>query len=107
MKTEQFLSGGGEMGERIRTYDWSKTQVGSIRDWPQSLKTTLNILVNSNFPMFLWWGNDLVQFYNDAYRKILGADGRHPGALGQTAKECWPEVWNSISPLISQVIEKG
>lgn len=102
-----FLAGGGEMGERIRTFDWSKTSVGSIENWSQSLKTTLSIIINSNFPMFLWWGDDLTQFYNDAYRKILGADGRHPGALAQRAEECWPEVWNSISPLINKVIEKG
>ena len=107
METAQFLSDGGEMGERIRTYNWSNTPVGSIENWPQSLKTTLSIIINSKFPMFLWWGNDLIQFYNDAYRKILGVDGRHPFALGQTAEECWPEVWNSISPLINQVLHKG
>lgn len=107
MESVQFLAGGGEMGERIRAYDWSSTSVGAIETWPQSLKTTLSIIVNSNFPMFLWWGDDLVQFYNDAYRKILGVDGRHPGALGQTAEKCWPEVWNSISPLIDQVTKKG
>lgn len=107
MKSEHFLGGGGEMGERIRTYNWSKTPVGSIENWPQSLKTTLSIIINSNFPMFLWWGNDLIQFYNDAYRKILGVDGRHPDALGQTAEKCWPEVWDSISPLINKVLEKG
>lgn len=107
MESEQILAGGGEMGELIRTHDWSSTSVGSVETWPQSLKTTLSIIINSNFPMFLWWGDDLVQFYNDAYRKILGTDGRHPGALGQTAEECWPEVWNSISPLIDQVTKKG
>lgn len=107
MESVQFLAGGSEMGERIRAYDWSSTSVGAIETWPQSLKTTLSIIVNSNFPMFLWWGDDLVQFYNDAYRKILGVDGRHPGALGQTAEKCWPEVWNSISPLIDQVTKKG
>ncbi|MFC6096721.1 PAS domain S-box protein [Flavobacterium qiangtangense] len=107
MESVQFLAGGGEMGERIHAYDWSSTSVGAIETWPQSLKTTLSIIINSNFPMFLWWGDDLVQFYNDAYRKILGVDGRHPGALGQTAEKCWPEVWNSISPLIDQVTKKG
>lgn len=107
MESVQFLAGGGEMGEQIRSYNWSSTSVGAIDTWPQSLKTTLSIIINSNFPMFLWWGDDLIQFYNDAYRKILGADGRHPGALGQRAEECWPEVWNSISPLINQVLQKG
>lgn len=107
MESVQFLAAGGEMGERIRSYNWSSTSVGAIDTWPQSLKTTLSIIINSNFPMFLWWGDDLIQFYNDAYRKILGVDGRHPGALGQNAEQCWPEVWNSISPLINQVLQKG
>lgn len=107
MESVQFLAGGGEMGERIRNYDWYSTSVGAIDTWPQSLKTTLSIIINSNFPMFLWWGDDLIQFYNDAYRKILGVDGRHPEALGQNAEQCWPEVWNSISPLINQVLQKG
>lgn len=107
MKPVQFLAGGGEMGERIRAYDWSSTSVGAIDAWPQSLKTTISIIINSNFPMFLWWGDDLIQFYNDAYRVILGTDGRHPMALGSTAEKCWTEVWSSIQPLIQRVLEGG
>jgi hypothetical protein len=66
-----FLQGGGEMGELTRNYDWSKTSIGSPADWPQSLQTTVSLILNSRFPMFLWWGQELIQFYNDAYRPSL------------------------------------
>ncbi len=102
-----FLKGGGEMGALIRAFDWSQTSVGAPEYWPQSLKTTVSIILSSKFPMFLWWGDDLVQFYNDAYRPSLGDKGKHPLALGQTAVECWPEIWDFIHPLIRQVQTTG
>lgn len=98
-----FLAGGGEMGELTRNYDWSKTGLGNPGQWPQSLKLTLSMILSSRFPMFLWWGDDLIQFYNDAYRPSLGVEGKHPKALGQKAKDCWPEIWDIIYPLIKQV----
>jgi hypothetical protein len=72
-----FLSGGGEMGHLVREYDWSTTSIGSRDTWPQSLRTTLSIILNSKFPMFLFWGKDLLCFYNDAYRPSLGNNGKH------------------------------
>ncbi len=102
-----FLSGGGEMGELTRNYDWSKTSLGSPEHWSQSLRLTVSMILNSKFPMFIWWGEDLIQFYNDAYRVSLGEDGKHPLALGQKAQECWPEIWSIIHPLIVGVMENG
>ncbi|MEO8721260.1 MAG: ATP-binding protein [Ginsengibacter sp.] len=98
-----FLQGGGEMGERIRNYDWKNTVVKSPEEWPQSLRTAISIMLNSKFPMFIWWGDDLIQFYNDAYRPSLGNKGKHPAALGQKGVECWPEIWSTIKPLIDGV----
>ena len=103
----KFLSGGGETGERMREKNWSETSLGDPAGWPQSLKITLRILLSSKFPMFLWWGNELVQFYNDAYRPSLGNNGKHPSALGQRAEECWPEIWHIIKPLIDRVMVNG
>src|SRR5690348_797451 len=102
-----FLEGGGELGELVRNYDWSGTPVGDIDSWPPSLRTTVGIILHSGFPMFLWWGDEMTQFYNDAYRPSLGENGKHPIALGQTAKECWPEIWDIIYPLILQVKTTG
>lgn len=105
---ESVIRGGGQMGALIRSMDWSKTSVGEISSWPQSLKTTVNMLLNSKFPMFLWWGPDLVQFYNDAYRSSFGTEGeKHPQAMGQKGKDCWQEIWHIIYPQIEQVLNEG
>ncbi len=99
-----FLTGGGEMGKLIREKDWSLTPLGDPSQWPQSLRTTLYTVLNSKFPMFLWWGEQLTCFYNDAYRPSLGSQGKHPGILGMPAEESWTEIWEIIKPLIDQVL---
>lgn len=104
---EQFLLGGGEMGQLTREKDWSQTVLGPPSQWPQSLRTTLSILLSSKFPMFLFWGPELIQFYNDAYRPSLGIDGKHPTALGQRGEECWKEIWFYIGPIIERVRAGG
>ena len=107
MYTQGFLRGGGEMGELTRKYNWSENLLGEPDQWPKSLQTTVSIILSSRFPMFLWWGTEMVQFYNDAYRPSLGGSGKHPTALGQKGKECWPEIWEIIHPLIHQVQTTG
>ncbi|MES2332077.1 MAG: PAS domain S-box protein [Bacteroidota bacterium] len=103
----QFLSGGGEMGALTREKDWAETSLGDPATWPQSLRTTLSIVLNSKFPMFLWWGPELICFYNDAYRPSLGTNGKHPFILGLPAEQAWPEIWEVIKPLIDQVLSGG
>ncbi|MGY3055697.1 two-component system sensor histidine kinase VicK [Pedobacter sp. UYEF25] len=103
----KLLRGGGEMGELTRSFDWSTTTLGAVQLWPQSLLTLLNVVLNSKFPMFLWWGPELIQFYNDAYRPSLGIEGKHPTALGQRGEECWPEIWAIIKPMMDQVLSGG
>jgi len=98
-----FLAGGGDMGALTRAYDWSANPLGTPEHWPQSLRTALRILLNTNHPMFIWWGPKLIQFYNDAYRQTMGPE-RHPGALGQGGRECWAEIWHVIGPQIEQVM---
>lgn len=102
-----FLAGGGEMGQLIRTMDWTHHLLNSIEHWPQSLRTTLSIILHSRFPTFLFWGPELICFYNDAYRPSLGDAGKHPTALGQRGEMVWPEIWSSIKPLIDQVMLGG
>src|ERR1700687_829214 len=104
--TADFLSGGGEMGALTRAYDWSASPLGKPETWPQSLRTALRILLNTNHPMFIWWGEGLIQFYNDAYRQTMGPE-RHPSALGQGGRECWAEIWDIIGPQIEQVMSGG
>ena len=71
--------------------------------WPDTLVTTVNMLLASRHPMFLWWGPELIQFYNDGYRPSIRAD-KHPKAVGQRGTECWPEIWSIIGPQIESVV---
>lgn len=105
-KNFPFLQGGGEMGDIIREFDWSQTSIGTPDQWPQALQISLTNLLNSGFPMFLFWGSDLVCFYNDAYRPSLGENGKHP-AIGKKGKEVWADIWDFIGPLIKDVLETG
>ncbi|WP_276482634.1 PAS domain-containing protein [Paraflavitalea pollutisoli] len=106
-KQLHFLSGGGEMGQITRNFDWSTTSLGAPETWPQSLRTAVSIVLNARFPMFLWWGPELICFYNDGYRPSLGNEGKHPGILGMKAVDAWPEIWTIIKPLIDQVMDCG
>ncbi len=98
-----FLANGGEMGARVRDFDWSATPLGPPGTWPQALRTVVRLLLCSRHPMFVWWGPELIQFYNDAYRQTMGPE-RHPSALGQRGRECWAEVWDIIGPQIEFVM---
>jgi two-component sensor histidine kinase len=89
-----FLAGGGEMGAAIRDFDWTATELGPPDRWPRTLKTCLRIMLASRQPMWVWWGEELINFYNDAYLSIIG--GKHPHALGQPARKVWAEIWDQI-----------
>src|SRR5262245_37316913 len=99
------LSGGGEMGALLRSLDWSTTPLGPAEKWPQSLRTSLSICLNSRFALLIWWGPELVMLYNDAYRQIIA--GKHPAALGRPGRECWHEIWHVIGPMLKGVQESG
>jgi two-component sensor histidine kinase/PAS domain-containing protein len=101
-----FLRGGGELGALIRAHDWAATPLGPPETWSQPLKTAVRLLLSTGHPMFLWWGPDLIQFYNDAYRRSIGPE-RHPGAVGQRGRDCWQEIWPIIGPQIEQVMAGG
>lgn len=101
-----FLSRGGESGEIIRGLNWAETSLGAPETWPPSLRTSLGILLNSAFPMILFWGEDMTCFYNDAFRPSLGNDGKHPG-IGKKGRELWADVWDFAGPLFEQVLTTG
>jgi PAS domain S-box-containing protein len=106
LPTQNWLVGGGEMGERIRVMNWAETQLGPIESWPQSLRSAVSILLPSRAQIVLFWGPDLIALYNDAYSPVLGM--KHPWALGRPARECWSEIWDdSLGPLFENVIETG
>jgi signal transduction histidine kinase len=100
----EFLAGGGEMGERIREFDWAATTLGPLHTWPQSLRTCMRIMLTSRQPIWIGWGKELIKLYNDPYKTIVG--GKHPWALGKPASVVWKDIWRDIDPLLRQVMEK-
>ncbi|HYH78346.1 MAG TPA: PAS domain-containing protein [Longimicrobium sp.] len=104
---ETLFAGPGEMRALCRAFDWGSTALGPVAAWPPSLRTTAGIVLGSRNPMFLFWGPELVQLYNDAYRPSLGEGGRHPRALGMRGREFWTDIWDTIGPQIEQVMTTG
>ena len=96
-----IFTGGGEMGARMRAMDWSATPLGPAEDWPQSLRTLVNLMLTSSFPMFAVWGPELTFLYNDSYRPILGDK---PEALGRPFAEVWADIWEDLSPLVVRAL---
>jgi PAS domain S-box-containing protein len=99
-----FLAGGGEMGKLIRATDWSKTPLGDPKHWPQSLRTSVGIMLNNPFGMYIAWGKEYTQIYNDGYRPILGAN-KHPKALGIGTPETFSEIWHIIGEMFDGVMQ--
>ncbi|MEP0800455.1 ATP-binding protein [Funiculus sociatus] len=101
--SENLFVGGGEMGALMRSRDWSQTPLGAVETWPQSLRTIVPLVLNSRFPMVIWWGKELVLLYNDAWQPILGT--KHPKALGRPGQEVWLEIWDIIGVQLESVLE--
>lgn len=102
----EWLTGSGNLGELIGRHDWSKTPLGPISAWPQSLKTSVNLILNSQHPMWIGWGPQITFLYNQAYVQVLG-HAKHPWALGRPASEVWSEIWEFCGPLANKVLQNG
>src|SRR5438132_7335316 len=100
-RADAWLVGGGEMGRVVRELDWSRSPLGPIESWPQSLRTTVSLCLASNFPISIAWGPRRVQIYNDGYWPICAA--KHPHSMGQDFKECWFSAW----PVIGEAFERA
>jgi PAS domain S-box-containing protein len=94
-----------ETGRLLLATDWSATALGSMDGWPRSLRIAVSICLNSRFPMFVWWGSELINIYNDAYIPVLGQ--RHPEAFGQPARAMWTDIWDVIGPQADEVMLRG
>jgi signal transduction histidine kinase/CheY-like chemotaxis protein len=102
-----FLAGGGEMGERMRSFDWARTTLGLPERWPPSLKAAVTLCLGSRFPIVIWWDREeTIQLYNDAYISFLGPN-KHPAFLGRSGRECWREIWDTMGPLWERVFATG
>jgi hypothetical protein len=96
-----FLKG-SRMGALIRSFDWSTSPLGAPEQWPQSLKTAVEILLTSRFPMFVAWGPELRFIYNDGYAEILGH--KHPDAVGHAFEDIWAELWQDVKPFADRAL---
>src|SRR5262245_31353949 len=97
-----WLSGGGEMGERIREFDWASTSLGATSSWRHSLRSAVGMLLPSKAQICFFWGPERTKLYTDAYIPVLGA--KHPDALGRPGREVWSEIWDVLGPLLDGVV---
>jgi len=95
----------GEMARLIESIDWSPSPLGPSAQWPQSLKTALNICLHSRFQLAIYWGPELVFLYNDAEREVIGS--LHPYALGKPAREVLVDMWETVGPMLHKVLKSG
>jgi PAS domain S-box-containing protein len=102
---ERMFPGGGEMGARMRAFDWAATPLGPVSTWPRELRTTVGMVLANPFPMNLLWGPDLIQFYNDAYIPLMG--GKHPANLGVACRVTWAEIWPQVGERFTSVLATG
>ena len=101
-----FFHGSGEVGADLAKVDWAATPLGDPANWPESLRTTVKILLSSRFAMWMAWGPELTFFCNAAYRRdTLGR--KYPWALGRPARQVWEEVWPDVGPRIDRVLGTG
>jgi PAS domain S-box-containing protein len=111
MKTKEsaelgsVFCGDSQMAAALRARDWHNSALGPVEQWPMALRNSIRIVLASAYPMFVWWGEEMIMFYNDAYIPVLGP--KHPDAIGRPGKEKWSEIWHVIGPLMEQVLRKG
>lgn len=102
---ESVFAGGGDMGARMRAFDWSTTDLGPVAHWPQSLRAGVRIVLAAGHPMLISWGPDYTMLYNDAYGVVVGT--KHPGALGRSCREVLAEAWDFIGPRFDASFKEG
>lgn len=104
-KHGELIIGAGEMADRTRAHGWAATPLGPILDWSEALVCSVNLMLSCRFPAVIFWGPELIQFYNDAYLPLMAE--KHPKALGQAARDCWKEAWHIIGPQFEAAYFKG
>jgi len=89
-------------GDITRTIDWASTPLGPVDTWPRSLVTYVDLVMELPTGAILFWGDDLVQIYNDGYALIMGP--RHPKYFAAPYRDCWPDTYPHIIPLMRRVL---
>src|SRR5512141_900001 len=102
---DEIFAGPSATAALMREIDWSQTPLGPVESWPQSLRTSVSICLNSAFAILVWWGPELVMLYNDTYAPIIS--NKHPRALGSRGRQTFPEIWDTIGPMLGRVMKQG
>ncbi|OLR94730.1 hypothetical protein BJP25_11120 [Actinokineospora bangkokensis] len=85
--------------------DWAATPLGAVPGWDPQLRSVVRTMVSSRQQMVLFWGEERIALYNDAYAPTIG--DKHPRALGRPARENWGELWEVLEPLLDRVLRTG
>src|SRR4026209_900150 len=102
---QEIFPGNSEMAQRMHDLDWSRTALGPVENWPQSLRTSVSTCLDCAFPIILWWGPDFSILYPDASSQFLGP--KQSAALGRPGLKGWAEIAEVIGPMLSQVCDRG
>jgi len=102
LEADRLFAGDSDMARRMRQFDWSATSIGPSHAWPQSLRTAVRIMLTSRQPIWIGWGKDLIYFYNDPYKSIIG--GKDAWALGRPTSQVWRELWDEIGPMLAKAM---
>jgi signal transduction histidine kinase/ActR/RegA family two-component response regulator len=86
---------------RMQAHPWQASAVGPVESWPFSLKLAVRTVLDCQLPMYLIWGEEYTEFYNDAYFPVIG--DKKEGAIGGDARRTWAEIWTTIGPMLAQV----
>ena len=102
----RWPAGGGDAGAQIRAHDWADTSLGPTDGWPATLRGAIDVMLGSAFPAFVWWGDDLIQVYNDAAAATIDPN-RHTATFAAPAHEAWSDAWANIRPVADQILATG
>lgn len=100
-----LITGSSEMAERIREYNWSRSSLGPVEEWSETLLATVNLMLNSPFPTILCWGPEMVLLYNDGVIPTL-AD-KHPCALAGHYRDVFQEAWDLVGADLEACLHRG
>lgn len=105
MDPKELFVNGGETGQLMHIYQWENNIVGTPDTWPPHLRTAVRIMLTSVQPMFIWWGEQFIHLYNDAFIPFAGKG--HPSVLGRPASEIWADEWMRLAPVATAAVAEN
>lgn len=105
MDPKELFINGGETGQMMHIYPWENNIIGTPDAWPLHLRTCVRIMLTSVQPMFIWWGEQFIHLYNDAFIPFAGKG--HPDSLGRPASEIWPDEWVRLAPVATAAVAEN